>query len=168
MARRISELLYPRLTVLITTCDKRGRPNVAAFSFLMPISFDPKYLAFAVAPTRHTFDNLKEVGDFVVNVPTAEMLDKVWICGKLSGRDSDKFRMTGLTPVPSRVVRPPRVEECPVQLECIVEEMKEYGDHYLVVGKVVAEHVSKLDFQPLLHLSGSTFFKVGGSLKAKE
>ena len=134
----------------------------------MPISFEPKYLAFAVAPTRYTFSNLREVKEFVVNVPTADMLDKVWICGKLSGRDSDKFKISGLTPVPSKIVKPPRIEECPVQLECVVEEMKEYGDHYLVVGRVVAEHVSKLDFQPLLHLSGPTFFNTGGVLKAKE
>lgn len=167
MAHRISALLYPRLTVLITTCDREGRPDVAAFSFFTPVSFEPKYVAFAVAPQRHTFSNLREVGEFVVNVPTADMLSKVWLCGTVSGRDADKFKLAGLTPVPSAKVRPPRVKECPVQLECVVEWMGEFGDHYLVVGRVVAEHVERAEYEPLLHYSGPRFFKKGEELRAR-
>ncbi|MEM1810951.1 MAG: flavin reductase family protein [Thermofilaceae archaeon] len=167
MSHRISRLLYPRLTVLITTCDGSGKPNVATFSFFMPISFDPKYVAFSVAPQRHTFSNLREVGEFVVNVPTFDLLQKVWICGRYSGRDVDKFKLAGLTPVPSVKVKPPRVGECPVQLECVVELMREFGDHWLVVGRVVAEHVEKLEFDPILHYSGDRVFKVGGIVDVK-
>jgi len=168
VARRISRLLYPRLTVLITTCDAQGRPDVAAFSFFMPVSFEPKYVAFAVAPTRHTFSNLREVREFVVNVPTADMLKEVWVCGTISGRDADKFKLTGLTPIPSKAVKPPRIKECPVQLECKVERMEELGDHYLVVGRVVAEHVETEDYEPLLHYSGKIFYRVGEQLRAEE
>jgi len=167
VARRISKLLYPRLTVLITTCDSQGRPDVAAFSFFMPVSFEPKYVAFAVAPTRHTFSNLREVGEFVVNVPTADMLREVWICGTVSGKDADKFKLAGLTPIPSEAVKPPRIKGCPVQLECKVEYMGEFGDHYLVVGRVVAEHVEAEDYEPILHYSGEVFYRVGRQLRAE-
>jgi len=163
---RISQILYPRLTVLITTCDGSGKPDVATFSFFMPVSFEPKYVAFAVAPQRLTFANLREVREFVVNVPTIEMLDEVWTCGSVSGREADKFKLTGLTAVPSVKVKPPRIKECPVQLECAVEWMGEFGDHWLVVGKVVAEHVERTDFEPILHYSGRRFFKVGEKLEA--
>jgi len=163
---RISQILYPRLTVLITTCDGSGKPDVATFSFFMPVSFEPKYVAFAVAPQRLTFANLREVREFVVNVPTIEMLNEVWICGSVSGREADKFKLTGLTAVPSVKVKPPRIKECPVQLECAVEWMGEFGDHWLVVGKVVAEHVERTDFEPILHYSGRGFFKVGEKLEA--
>jgi len=163
---RISQILYPRLTVLITTCDGSGKPDVATFSFFMPVSFEPKYVAFAVAPQRLTFANLREVREFVVNVPTIEMLDEVWTCGSVSGREADKFKLTGLTAVPSVKVKPPRIKECPVQLECAVEWMGEFGDHWLVVGKVVAEHVERTDFEPILHYSGRGFFKVGEKLEA--
>jgi len=163
---RISQILYPRLTVLITTCDGSGKPDVATFSFFMPVSFEPKYVAFAVAPQRLTFANLREVREFVVNVPTIEMLNEVWICGSVSGREADKFKLTGLTAVPSVKVKPPRIKECPVQLECAVEWMGEFGDHWLVAGKVVAEHVERMDFEPILHYSGRRFFKVGEKLEA--
>jgi len=164
---RISQLLYPRLTVLITTCDARGRPNVATFSFVMPVSFEPKYVAFSVAPDRHTFSNLREVPEFVVNVPTFDMLARVWLCGRRSGRDVDKFKLAGLTPVPSVRVRPPRVGECPVQLECVVELAREFGDHWLVVGRVVEEHVERVDFEPLLHHTSRRFIRPGAAVEAE-
>jgi len=163
---RISRILYPRLTVLITTCDRSGKPDVAAFSFFMPVSFEPKHVAFAVAPQRLTFANLREVREFVVNVPTAGTLSKVWACGSVSGRQADKFRLASLTPIPSVKVKPPRIKECPVQLECTVEWMGEFGDHWLVAGKVVEEHVERTDFEPLLHYTGKSFFKVGEKLEA--
>lgn len=165
---RVSQLLYPRLTVLITTCDRSGRPNVAAFSFVMPISFEPKYVAFSVAPQRHSFSNLREVGEFVVNVPTFDQLQTVWVCGRYSGREVDKFKLAGLTPVQSVKVKPPRIRECPIQLECVVELMKEFGDHWLVVGRVVAEHVEELEFDPILHYSGNRVFKVGELVEVKQ
>lgn len=162
---RISKLIFPRPTVLITTCDKQGKPNVAAFSFITPVSFNPKYVSFAVAPERHTFRNLLECREFVVNVPSEGLLSKVWICGSESGRDVDKFKLAGLEVEGGSKVRPPRIKNCPIQLECVVEFMKEFGDHYLVVGKVVEEHVEKLDLRPILHYTGREFYKLGEKVK---
>ena len=164
---RISKLLFPRLTVLVTTCNRHGRPNVATFSFIMPVSFRPPCLALAVAPSRLTFANISQVGEFVVNVPTASMLEKVWLCGRVSGKKADKFKLAGLTPVPSIKVKPPRIRECPVQLECEVETEVECGDHCLVVGRVVAQHVESTEFEPLLHYSGPVFYSPGRKLEAK-
>jgi flavin reductase (DIM6/NTAB) family NADH-FMN oxidoreductase RutF len=161
VAYRISQILHPRLTVLITTCDRSGKPDVATFSFFMPVSFEPKYVAFAVAPQRLTFANLQEVKEFVVNVPTAGMLSEVWVCGSVSGREADKFKLAGLTPVPSEKVKPPRIKECPVQLECVVEWMGEFGDHWLVVGKAVAEHVEKTRLRTTPALFGQEVFQTG-------
>lgn len=165
---RISELVFPRPTVLITTCSRDGRPNVAAFSFFMPISYEPTYLAFAIAERRHSFKNLREVGEFVVNIPDESMLDKVWVCGTKSGAVEDKFSSAQLTAVESVKVRPPRIKECPVQLECVVEYMEEYGDHYLVVGRVVEEHVERADYKPVLHYSKNLFYKMGEPVKPSE
>ena len=158
---KISKLVFPRPTALVTTCNKEGKPNVASFSFVMPISFDPKYVCFAVAPERYTFNNLQEVREFVLNMATEDMLKEVWICGSESGRDVDKFKLANLETVPSVKVKPPRIKKCPVQLECVVELMERFGDHYLVVGKVVAEHVETTQFKPVMHYSSKEFYKVG-------
>ncbi|MBO3769162.1 MAG: flavin reductase family protein [Candidatus Brockarchaeota archaeon] len=155
---RISEIIFPRVTGLVITCDSQGKPNIATFSFLMPISFEPKYVAFSVSPKRKTFENLREVGEFVLAIPSREMLDKVWGCGTQSGRDVDKFSLLGLERERAKTVKPPLVKSFPVQLECKVEFMKEFGDHYLVVGRVLEEHITKLDFEPVLHYSKNIFF----------
>jgi len=158
---KISKLIFPRPTALVTTCNKEGKPNVASFSFVMPISFDPKYVCFAVAPERYTFNNLQEVREFVLNMATEDMLKEVWICGSESGRDVDKFKLANLETVPSVKVKPLRIKKCPVQLECVVELIERFGDHYLVVGKVVAEHVETTQFKPIMHYSSKEFYKVG-------
>ncbi len=163
--KRISEIVFPRMTVLVTTCNRDGKPNVATFSFFMPVSFDPKYVAFSVSPKRHTFSNLREVEEFVVNIPSGDMLKKVWICGTYSGKDTDKFSLAHFTPIKSVKVQPPRIKECPVQFECKVEFLGEFGDHFLVVGKVVEENVEKTDFEPILHYSGKEFFKLGEKIQ---
>jgi flavin reductase (DIM6/NTAB) family NADH-FMN oxidoreductase RutF len=155
---RISEVIFPRVTGLVITCDSNGKPDIATFSFLMPVSFEPKYVAFSVSPRRKTFENLREMDEFVLAIPSREMLDKVWGCGIHSGRDVDKFSLLGLEKENAKVVKPPLLKNIPVQLECKVEFIKEFGDHYLVVGKVLEEHIAKLDFQPLLHYSKNIFF----------
>ncbi|KYH38521.1 MAG: putative protein of DIM6/NTAB family [Candidatus Hecatellales archaeon B24] len=164
--RKISQLVFPRVVALITTCNREGKPNVAAFSFLMPLSFNPKYVAFSIDPSRYSYLNLQETGEFVVNIPTETMLSQVWICGSRSGRETDKFRLAGLTKLESVKVRPPRIEGCPVQLECRLEFDRKFGDHHLIVGKVLEEHVETLDFKPVTHYSGRTFLRVGGTVEA--
>lgn len=162
---RISQIIYPRQTVLVTTCDKDIKPNIATFSFIMPVSFDPTYLAFSIAPERFTFKNLQDVDEFVFNICTEDMLDAILICGTNSGRDVDKFELAGLETIESMKVRPPRVKVCPVQLECTIEDMKEFGDHYLVVGRVVKEHIEKSEFRPIYHHTGKEFYKLGEKIK---
>jgi flavin reductase (DIM6/NTAB) family NADH-FMN oxidoreductase RutF len=163
---RISEVISPRPVALVTTCDREGRPDVATFSFIMPVSFSPKYVAFSVRPTRLTFENLKDVQEFVLNVPTEDMLEKIWICGTKSGREANKFELGKLETLESAEVKPPRIKGCPAQLECKVEFMKEFGDHFIVVGKVVNEHLEKESFRPILHHSEKVFFRIGRKVSA--
>jgi len=161
---RVSEIIFPRMTGLVITCDSQGKPNIAAFSFLMPISFEPKYVAFAVSPRRKTYENLREVEEFVLAIPPSEMIEKVWACGTKSGRETDKFVLLGLETVRAKTVKPPLLRSMPVQLECRMELFKEFGDHWLVVGRVLKEHVEKLDFQPVLHYSKNVFTTVSGRM----
>ena len=163
---RVSKLIYPRPVCLIVTVNRDGRPNVATFSFVTPVSFDPKLIAFFVSPKRYTFHNLRECGGFSVNLLSHDQKDLAEKCGSVSGRDVDKFKEFNIKAVKSRFIKAPLVDGCPVQLECRVIDFNMYGDHFLVVGKVLAEHVN-LDvgtFKPLLHIS-SDIYAVGVILK---
>lgn len=154
---RISKELWPRPVCLVVVCDKSGRQNIMTVSFVMPISFNPKYVAFSIAPERYSFRFLQEVPEFTLNVASTKLLREAWICGRISGREADKFSMAKLTPEKSKKVKPVMIKEAAISYECVVEEFKQFGDHFLVVGRVVNEVVRSEDFEPLLHYSGNIF-----------
>ena len=78
-----------------------------------------------------------------MNLPTEEMVRKVDSCGVLSGKETDKFAAMGWKPVPAEKVKPPLIDECPVQLECQVKEVLSLGSHDLFLGQIVAVHVKE-------------------------
>jgi len=161
------ELLAPRFTSLISTIDKDGRSNAAPFSLVSPISFDPPLVFFSAAPKRHTLANVRETGEFVLNVVPETLLDKLWICSKPFDKGVNEIAKAGLTERKSKIVKPPSVEECAGWIECQFEWEKEAGDHIIVVGKVVHaecrdEYASENTFdvakaKPLLHIRGKGF-----------
>ncbi len=155
---RISEQIFPRLVGLIVTLSKEGKANVMTASFLMPVSFEPKYIAFSVSPKRYTFKNLKERKELTLNLLGKEMKEEAIICGTYSGRELDKFKKANLITEKSKLVSPP-VIKCPISFECKIAEIKEYGDHFLIVGKVLKEWSREEKFTPLLHLNGSVFME---------
>lgn len=160
-------LYAPQLVALVSTIDGNRRPNVAPFAWVMSASSDPPLVALAVAPSRYSHHNITYREQFVVNLPTMAILDKLWFCGTNTGRDIDKFEATGLTPAPSQSVEPPRVEECVTHLECDLVDSVEAGDHTIFIGEVVtavAEDAVITDgvldmsvVKPLLHLGGKRF-----------
>ena len=154
---RISQQIFPRPVVLVCTVDKDGRANVMTASFVMPVSFNPKYVAVAISPKRHTFQNLREVKEMTINMCDVSMKNAAEVCGSCSGRDVDKFELAKLTKEKSRRVAVPCIKEAPISFECVVEGMHEYGDHYIVVGKVVEEHIKQKDFVPLSHITGDKY-----------
>jgi len=108
--------------VLLTSVGADGRPNAMTISWGLYGWFYHNHpvAVVAVRPACHTFRLLDEVAEFVLCVPTREIAEAVAFCGRRSGRDCDKFRETGLTPVASTHVRPPSIAECPVHVECRV------------------------------------------------
>jgi len=92
-----------------------------------------------------------------LNVLTEEMKEIAEICGSFSGKKVDKFKMAKLEIETSKKVLPPVIKDCPISLECKILEMKEFGDHFLVVGEVVEEWIRNKNFNPLLHKTGNIY-----------
>lgn len=155
---RLSEQIFPRQVVLIATSSAEGKPNVMTASFVMPVSFEPKFVAFSISPDRLTFENLKQVPEFTMNILSDSQAKEASICGAHSGRDADKFTLARLDALPARKIHPP-VIYCPISFECKVSEVRKFGDHYLVVGIVVDEWIREEDFTPLLHKSGKDYMR---------
>jgi len=159
-----STVFAPQLVGLVTTIDRANRPNVATFAWIMSTSHDPELIAVSVSRQRYTYECLTD--EFVVNLPTKQLLEQVWTVGTLSGRNVDKFQAIGLTPIPAEVVKPPRIAECPTHIECRIIDTLDTGDHTIFVGEVVAKSgdsdamkdgILNERIEPLFHLGGKKF-----------
>ena len=164
---RPNRLFAPQLVGLVSSIDRNGRPNVATLAWITTVSGDPPLVSIAVGRTRYTHECISRNKEFVLNLPTMDILKEIQLAGSISGRDADKFEKAGLTPAESIAVKAPGVKECAAHLECKVVDKKEAGDHTLFIGKVVATtcdieavrdgvlDISRI--KPVLHLGG-TFF----------
>ena len=130
-------MLHPRLTVLVTCKGRTSPPNIISVAWCMPMSFDPPLLGICLTETRYSFQLIQETQEFVVNIPTFDMSKDVMWIGRKSGRDYDKFKETGLTPLSGESVQVPHIKECIGWIECTVQDTIKFGDHYCIVGQVL-------------------------------
>ena len=170
-------ILAPRPTIIVTTVNNNGEVNAAPFSFTMPVSMNPPLIAFASVTTHHTYKNIDETGEFVVNIPNEDILKELWITGEKFPQDVNEIEKAGLTQIPSKKVAPPKIKECIASIECKVKWIKKAGDHDVIIGESIYAEVQEnilkdglLDVEkvkPILHLGGVNFV-VGDHLKKVE
>ena len=129
--------------VMATVVGNDGKPNIITLGMYMPISVNPPLVCIGVAPQRYSHGLIEETGEFVINTPSIDLEEQMHYCGVKSARDVDKWKETGLTPMPSLKVKPPRIKECFGHLECKVVQTHVCGDHTLFVGEVVATTVDE-------------------------
>ena len=109
----------------------------------MSISSNPYMVCIGVAQERYSHDLILTSGEFVVNSPGIDLKEKMHQCGIKSGRDVDKFKEFGLTPIRAKKVKPPLIEECYGHLECKLVSSTPFGDHTLIVGEVIAASIDE-------------------------
>jgi len=128
---------------IITTVDKEGRVNAASYATAVRIVHNPVQIAFTTSQSGDTGKNLNEIRQFVVNLPSfeREILEKVRVVGLPFARGVNELEKAGLTALPSKMIQPPRIEECTRHFECEVVWTKEWLNRIMVVGNVVAASV---------------------------
>jgi flavin reductase (DIM6/NTAB) family NADH-FMN oxidoreductase RutF len=157
-------LLHPMHTVLVSCVGKADKPNITTIAWAMPTSNDPPLVAINVSPKRHSHMLIKETQEFIVNIPTLEILQAVYACGSLTGRSFDKFKKAGLTPIPARRVKAPAIRECIAHLECTVETEVTTGDRTIFVGRIVEAYADMGVFTESYDLKKARLlFHVGGN-----
>jgi len=130
-------MLYPVPAVLVTS-RHGGKDNVLTVSWTGTICTEPPLLYISIRPERHSYQMIKASKEFVVNVPTADMAHAVDFCGVKSGADVDKFRAANLSKRKASTVKAPVIAECPLAIECRVEEILDLGSHHMFIASVVA------------------------------
>lgn len=150
-------LLYPVPAVLVSAADKDGNSNLITVAWAGTICSDPPMLSISVRPERYSYHMIRETGEFVVNLTTEELVRAVDFCGVKSGRDTDKWKETGLAPEKASVVNVPLVRQSPVNLECRVLRVDELGSHHMFIAQVVAVDVDEkyMDEKDQFHLSAA-------------
>ncbi|MBU7031260.1 MAG: flavin reductase family protein [Theionarchaea archaeon] len=126
-----------RQVVLITSCDAGGKPDIAPKTWVTPCRDDPPMIVFCCTKKHQTARNILSNGEFVVNYPSAALVEKVACTG--STHEPQKVPKSGFTLIPSEKVRPPRLEECYLHLECTVAEIIYHGPEGVIFfGDVIA------------------------------
>jgi flavin reductase (DIM6/NTAB) family NADH-FMN oxidoreductase RutF len=136
-------LLHPRLVVLVSCIDKERKANVITLAWSMPVSINPPIVAISIAPKRYSHQLVEETKEFVVNIPTMDILQETLFCGRRSGRSHEKFKETRLTTMPAQMVKLPIIKECVAHLECRLERQITVGDHTLFTGRVLTAYANE-------------------------
>ena len=120
----LKSLIVPRPIGWISTVDRQGRVNLAPYSFYNAVSEFPPIVCFAITgtygstPTKHSRMNAESTGEFVVNMVSESLKEQMNVTTTMVEFGVDELKLAGLTPEPSTMVKPPRVKESPVALEC--------------------------------------------------
>lgn len=123
----------PRPIAMASTVDKNGKPNLSPFSFFNIFSANPPILIISPArrvrdnTIKHTLENVYENPEMVVNIVNHSIVEQTSLSSTEYGKGVDEFKKSGLTPLPSNTVKPFRVKESPMQIECKVIDIKELG-----------------------------------------
>ena len=143
--RLLIGLVAPRPIALITSMDKQGRLNAAPFSAYNYLGTDPAIVAVGVQNRsesphvpKDTARNIRQTGEFVVNVVTEDIAQKMNICATDFPAEVSELEMAGFTTAPSRAVRPPRLAEAHAALECREHATVEIGNTRIILGRVVS------------------------------
>jgi flavin reductase (DIM6/NTAB) family NADH-FMN oxidoreductase RutF len=148
--RVLTGVVVPRPIAFVSSRSAAGLVNLAPYSFFNAVAYDPPTIVFS--SSRHAGDkrkdilaNIEETGEFVVNVVVDTIAEAMNRTAAEYPAEVDEFTIAGLTPLPSDLVKPPRVAESPVNMECRLNQIVPIGQgrhqHGLVIGEIVLLHI---------------------------
>ncbi|NQX53843.1 flavin reductase family protein [Pedobacter panaciterrae] len=145
--------IAPRPICFATTIDQAGNINLSPFSFFNMFSTNPPLCIFSPArrvrdnTTKHTLENILEVKECVINIVNYPMVQQTSLASTEYPKGINEFEKAGFTMLPSQLVKPPRVAEAPVQMECVVREVIHLGENpgagNLILAEVKLIHIKE-------------------------
>ncbi len=148
--RVLTGVVVPRPIAFVSSVSADGVANLAPFSFFNAVAYSPPTVVLGISrqadwKEKDTLSNIEATGEFVVNVVVDEIAAAMNATAAEYPADVDEFHISGLTPAPSDLVRPPRVSESPVNMECRLDQVVQIGDpasgNGLVIGEILLMHV---------------------------
>ena len=130
-------MIYPLPAVMVSCGASPEEYNIITVSWTGTINTNPPMCYISVRPERHSHAIIKKNGEFVINLTTKKLAKATDWCGVKSGKNIDKFKLMNLTLGKAQIVKAPVIVESPVNIECVVEEIKPLGSHDMFIAKVV-------------------------------
>ena len=130
-------MLNPVPAVMVSLADTDGKTNIITVAWAGTVCTNPPMLSISVRPNRYSYGILQRTGEFVINLTNEELVRACDYCGVVSGREVDKFKETGLTPLAMEQVAAPGIAESPVNIACRVTEARELGSHTMFIAEVL-------------------------------
>lgn len=130
-------MIYPLPALLVTVGADRKEWNMITIAWAGTICTDPAMCYISVRPERHSYPIIMKRMEFTINLTTEEMAKATDWAGVRSGKDFDKWKETGLTPIPGEKCASPTIEESPLSIECRVKNVMELGSHSMIIAEVL-------------------------------
>lgn len=138
-------VIVPRPIAFVSSLDKAGRRNAAPFSFFAGLTSRPPLLGISIqlreGNPKDTLHNIRETGEFVVNVVDESMAAAMVQCSGEWPSEVDEIELAGFSTLPSEKIKPPRIAESPANLECRLHREMDLGSTVFVVGEILCAHV---------------------------
>lgn len=134
---KVQTALAP-VPVVMVSCGDELNSNITTIAWTGIINSEPPLVYVSIRPTRHSYYIIKELKEFVINIPDEKLVFEVDFCGTKSGKEIDKFKEAKLTKEKAQIVNVPLIKECPINIECKVKEIKHLGSHDMFIGEIVA------------------------------
>lgn len=166
----IYHLLHPKVAFFLTSIGRDNRPNVMACAWATPVSEEPPIVIVCVAKESHTAKLIRQTKEFAINIPHKGQIGALMLCGKVTGKDTDKFKKAGLKAIKAKKVSVPLVGGCMGYIECQLRKTVDAGECYAFFGDVVSaradeKFIEKGLWKPSagipLHLGGSRMVYFG-------
>lgn len=164
----VYRFLEPGPVLMVSTAYK-GQDNIMTMSWQTMMDFEPPIVGCIISNRDFTFHMLKATKECVINIPAVELAKQVVGCGNTSGSKIDKFKTFHLTPKPASCVNAPLIDECFVNLECKVIDMKMANKYNLFILEVLKAWIdpSKKQHQTIHHLGKGVFMVAGKIIKLR-
>jgi flavin reductase (DIM6/NTAB) family NADH-FMN oxidoreductase RutF len=142
-----SDAFFPVPAALIVS-GVEPNLNVATVAWIGIVSSTPPTLGISLNKDRYTLQLIRELGEFTVNIPAASQFREVDFCGLTHGRDRDKMKAAGFTPIAGKCTKTPIIAECPYNIECKVAQELILGDWVLILGEMVETWIDEDKLDP--------------------
>lgn len=161
---QVYRYLEPGPVVLVST-SRIGKANIMTMSWHTMMEFEPPLIGCVISNRNYTFNILKATKECIINIPTVDLAKKVVGIGNTTGRKIDKFKFFHLTPISAVHVQAPLIDECYVNLECKVIDMRMVAKYNFFILEVIKAWIASTVKNPqTIHHRGKGIFMVTGKI----